>query len=100
MLEDWLKTDSQPPRPERRTAQRLHEGLQRKGYAGAKYQFDGNHEVVVLGGVVQTVRVAHFRLCYSRTLFFRAFPRETQEMVLGAHDRAFAMYGPPLVVKV
>ena len=35
MLEDWLKTDSQRPRRERRTARRLYEGLQREGYAGA-----------------------------------------------------------------
>ena len=60
---------------------------------GAKYQFDWSHEVVVLGGVVQTVKVAHFRLCYSRKMFVRAFPRETQEMVFEAHDRAFAMFG-------
>jgi len=35
VLEDWLKTDSQRPRRERRTARRLFEGLQREGYAGA-----------------------------------------------------------------
>jgi len=100
LLEDWLKTDSQRPRRERRTARRLYEGLQREGYAGAydsvqrfvrhwkaekrpsltqafvplsflpgaKYQFDWSHEVVVLGGVAQTVKVAHFRLCYSRRM--------------------------------
>ena len=125
LLEDWLKTDSQRPRRERRTAQRLYEGLQREGYAGAydsvqrfvkhwkaerrpsltqafvplsflpgaKYQFDWSHEVVVLGGVVQTVKVAHFRLCYSRRMFVAAFPRETQEMIFEAHNRAFTDFG-------
>jgi hypothetical protein len=37
-----------------------------------------------------TVKVAHVRLCDSRMLFVRAYPRETQEMVFDAHIRAFA----------
>jgi len=32
------------------------------------------------------------RLCHSRMLFVRAYPRETQEMVLDAHDRGFAFF--------
>jgi hypothetical protein len=36
--------------------------------------------------------VAHVRLCHSRMLFVRAYPRETQEMVFDAHDRAFALF--------
>lgn len=60
---------------------------------GAKYQFDWSHEVVDLGGVPQTVKVAHFRLCYSRRSFVVAYPRETQEMVFDAHNRAFAAWG-------
>jgi transposase len=38
------------------------------------------------------VKVAHVRLCHSRMLFVRAYPRETQEMVFDAHDRAFALF--------
>jgi transposase len=60
---------------------------------GAKYQFDWSHEVVELGGVPQTVKVAHFRLCYSRRALLVAYPRETQEMVFDAHNRAFASWG-------
>jgi len=60
---------------------------------GAKYQFDWSHEVVELGGVPQTVKVAHFRLCYSRRSLIVAYPRETQEMVFDAHNRAFASWG-------
>lgn len=60
---------------------------------GATYQFDWSHEVVELGGVLQTVKVAHFRLCYSRRPFVVAYPRETQEMVFDAHNRAFAAWG-------
>ena len=38
------------------------------------------------------VKAAHVRLCHSRMLFVRAYPRETQEMVFDAHDRAFALF--------
>jgi transposase len=59
---------------------------------GEAYQFDWSHEVVLLGGVTVTVKVAHVRLCHSRMLLVRAYPRETQEMVFDAHDRAFALF--------
>src|SRR3974377_328686 len=59
---------------------------------GEAYQFDWSHEVVLLSGVTVTVKVAHVRLCHSRMLFVRAYPRETQEMVLDAHDRAFSFF--------
>ena len=59
---------------------------------GEAYQFDWSHEVVLLGGVTVTVKAAHMRLCHSRMLFVRAYPRETQEMVFDAHDRAFALF--------
>ena len=36
------------------------------------------------------MKVADVRLCHSRMLFVRAYPRETQEMVFDAHDRAFS----------
>src|SRR5690606_3267256 len=63
------------------------------GFApGDAYPFDWSHEIVVLGGVTTTVKVAHVRLCHSRMLFVRAYPRETQEMVFDAHDRAFAFF--------
>ncbi len=59
---------------------------------GEAYQFDWSHEVVVLAGVTTIVKVAHIRLCHSRMMFVRAYPRETQEMVFDAHDRAFAFF--------
>jgi transposase len=59
---------------------------------GEAYQFDWSHEVVLLSGVTVTVKVAHVRLCHSRMLFVRAYPREMQEMVFDAHDRAFAFF--------
>ena len=60
--------------------------------AGEAYQFDWSHEIVVINGVTTTVKVAHVRLCHSRMFFVRAYPRETQEMVFDAHDRAFAFF--------
>ena len=59
---------------------------------GEAYQFDWSHEIVLINGVTVTVKVAHVRLCYSRMLFVRAYPRETQEMVFDAHNRAFAFF--------
>ena len=59
---------------------------------GEAYQFDWSHEIVLLSGVTVTVKVAHVRLCHSRMLFARAYPRETQEMVFDAHNRAFAFF--------
>src|SRR5262245_56870517 len=43
---------------------------------GEAYQFDWSHEIVILSGVPATVN----------------YPRETQEMVFDAHDRAFAFF--------
>ena len=59
---------------------------------GEAYQFDWSHEIVLIAGVTTTVKVAHVRLCHSRMLFVRAYPRESQEMVFDAHDRAFAFF--------
>lgn len=127
LLEQWLDIESRLPKRQRRTAQRLFEGLQAEGYRGSygpvqrfvkgwkarqagspaaaqafvplsfppgeTCQFDWSHEEVELGGVVQAVKVAHFRLAYSRKMFVAAYPRETQEMVFDAHIRAFAFFG-------
>ena len=59
---------------------------------GEAYQFDWSHEYVVLAGVTTKVKVAHVRLCHSRMFFVRAYPRESQEMVFDAHDRAFRLF--------
>jgi transposase len=59
---------------------------------GEAYQFDWSHEIVLLNGMPVTVKVAHVRLCHSRMLFVRAYPRESQEMVFDAHDRAFTFF--------
>ena len=60
--------------------------------AGEAYQFDWSHEIVLFNGITVAVKVAHVRLCHSRMLFVRAYPREAQEMVFDAHDKAFAFF--------
>ena len=81
-----------------RTWQREHLAMTADAYvplsfaAGEAYQFDWSREVVLLNGVTTTVKVSHVRLCHSRMIFVRAYPRETQEMVFDAHDRAFAFF--------
>jgi transposase len=60
--------------------------------AGEAYQFDWSHEIVRINNTTVTVKVAHVRLCHSRMFFVRAYPRETQEMVFDAHDKAFAFF--------
>src|SRR5947199_2179248 len=59
---------------------------------GEAYQFDWSHEIVLINGTTVAVKVAHVRQCHSRMLFVRAYPRETQEMVFDAHNRAFAFF--------
>lgn len=60
---------------------------------GDACQFDWSHEHAEINGVMQTIKVAHFRLSYSRQMFIVAYPREAQEMVLDAHNRAFSFFG-------
>ena len=81
-----------------RTWQRERSALTADAYVplsfapGEAYQFDWSHEVVLINGVTVKIKVAHVRLCHSRMLFVRAYPRESQEMVFDAHDRAFAFF--------
>ena len=42
---------------------------------GEAFQFDWSHEVVLIKGTTVIVKVAHVRLCHSRMLFVRAYPR-------------------------
>jgi len=60
---------------------------------GEAFQFDWSHEHVELGGMPVIVKVAHFRLCYSRKMFCYAYTRESLEMVLDAHVRAIEHFG-------
>src|SRR3546814_7803688 len=57
-------------------------------HPGEAYQFDWSHEDVEIAGKPMRVKVAHARLCASRTPYVRAYPRESQEMLFDAHARA------------
>ena len=59
---------------------------------GDAMQFDWSQEVVVIAGVEQKIKVAHFRLSHSRKPFVIAYPRETQEMLLDAFVHALKFY--------
>lgn len=59
---------------------------------GEAYQFDWSEEIVELDSVVQKVKVAQFRLSYSRKFFLVAYMRETQEMLFDAHNLAFKFF--------
>lgn len=60
---------------------------------GDAFQFDWSYEQVELGGVPVEVKVAQFRLCHSRKPYSVAYTRESLEMVLDAHIRAFEYFG-------
>lgn len=60
---------------------------------GEAYQFDWSHEDVEIAGKPMRLKVAHMRLCASRAVYVRAYPRETREMVFDAHARGFAFFG-------
>ena len=60
---------------------------------GEAYQFDWSHEDVEIAGAPMRVKVAHMRLCASRGVYVRAYPRESQEMLFDAHARGFAFFG-------
>ena len=60
---------------------------------GEAYQFDWSHEYACLSGVTTKVKAAHMRLCHSRMQLVQIFPRESQEMVFEAHERAFHFFG-------
>lgn len=77
---------------------RLFEGLVDEGYTGA---YDSVRRFVKqwkasyknTPSLKQAIKAAHFRLAYSRKMFVVAYLREAQEMVMDAHDKAFAFYG-------
>ena len=61
--------------------------------AGDALQFDWSEERVVLGGVEQKIKLAHFRMCHSRKPFVIAYHGEAGEMVLDAFVQALSFFG-------
>lgn len=59
---------------------------------GEAFQFDWSYEQIELGDANVRIKVAQFRLSHSRMPFCIAYMRETLEMVLDAHVKAFDFY--------
>jgi len=59
---------------------------------GDAYQFDWSTESVKIDGHIVKAQVAHFRLCHSRGFFVCAYPNQKMEMLIDAHNRAFAYW--------
>lgn len=59
---------------------------------GEAFQFDWSTEEILLDNVLNRIKVAQIRLCYSRYFLLIAYPNEQLEMVLDAHNRAFAFF--------
>jgi len=53
-------------------------------------RFDGSREIVVINGVTTIVKVTHVRLCHSRMMFVRAYPRETSAVGRPVDVHAYA----------
>jgi transposase len=60
---------------------------------GETFQFDWSEDRAVLGGERTKLLVAHFKLSYSRAFIVRAYPLQTREMLLDAHNHAFRVLG-------
>src|SRR5580700_2643032 len=96
-IDRMLTKNAEASARERLTLIRLFEELRALGYEGGydavrRYARAWSREIVVMDGATTTLKVAHVRLCHSRMMFVRAYPRETQEMVFDAHERGFAFF--------
>ena len=60
---------------------------------GEAFQFDWSEETLILGGRTTRVSIAHVRLCHSRLPICIGYLRESLEMVMDAHTKAFAFFG-------
>ena len=61
--------------------------------AGEAFQFDWSEDWAVIAGERTKLRVARFKLSYSRAFFLRAYPQQTHEMPFDAHNHAFRVLG-------
>src|SRR5712692_673024 len=104
-LDELLARNETKAAREQLTLIRIFEELRGRGYEGGydavrryarRWSKERGHSTaaafVPLSCVTVIVKAAHVRLCHSRMLFVRVYPRETQEMVFDAHDRAFALF--------
>lgn len=60
---------------------------------GEAFQFDWSEDWVRINGVSTKLQIAHFKLCYSRAFFMRAYLTQSHEMLFDAHYHAFNAFG-------
>ena len=118
-IDELLEENERLPRKQRYTGHRIYMEIQADGYNGAEStvrgyiaqrrqekkkrkvyiplefdpgtdaQVDWGEAIVIVGGERVTVQIFLMRLCYSRKLFVRAYPRQKQEAFFDGHVRAF-----------
>lgn len=59
---------------------------------GEAFQFDWSEDWVKINGVSTKLQIAHFKLCYSRAFFLRAYLTQSHEMLFDAHYHAFVAF--------
>ncbi len=60
---------------------------------GEAFQFDWGEHWLHVGGRSMKLQLAHFKLCYSRASYIRAYLTQTHEMLFDAHKQAFRVFG-------
>jgi transposase len=118
-IDELLEENERLPRKQRYTGHRIYKEIQADGYSGAEStvrgyiaqrrrekkkrrvyiplefdpgtdaQVDWGEAIAIVGGERVTVQIFLMRLCYSRKLFVRAYPRQKQEAFFDGHVRAF-----------
>jgi transposase len=118
-----LEENEQLPRKQRRTVRKIYATIKAEGYTGTEptvyayvasqrrakqhpqvfiplefdpgvdAQVDWGEAQVIMAGVALTVQVFVMRLCYSRKVFVRAYPRQKQEAFFEGHVLAFHHFG-------
>lgn len=125
-IDELLAANEELPRKQRYTSKKIYLALKDAGYAGSESsvrgyvskqrggqkkravyiplefdrgtdgQVDWGEAEVILAGEQVTVQLFVLRLCYSRRLFVRAYPRQKQEAFFEGHVAAFRyMQGIP-----
>ena len=60
---------------------------------GEAFQFDWSEDWAINGNERTKLQVAHTKLSYSRAFIVRAYLLQTHEMLFGAHNHAFRVFG-------
>ena len=59
---------------------------------GEAFQFDWSEDFAVIAGERVKLQIAHFKLCYSRAFYLRAYWQQKHEMLYDSHNQAFRVF--------